>query len=46
MYIKIYLVMLEDLFQKLSFRYKHDVDKNMTVLKLVDAEEKDIGMIR
>ncbi|CAG2240357.1 ASAH2 [Mytilus edulis] len=26
-------------------RYKHDVDKNMTVLKLVDAEEKDIGMI-
>jgi hypothetical protein len=27
-------------------RYKYDVDKNMTVLKLVDAQEKDIGMIR
>ncbi|XP_021344263.1 putative neutral ceramidase C, partial [Mizuhopecten yessoensis] len=25
--------------------YKYDVDKNMTVLKMLDAEGKDIGMI-
>lgn len=30
----------------LHCRYKYDVDKNMTVLKMVDAEGKDIGMIR
>ena len=28
------------------YRYKYDVDKNMTIIKIVDADDYPIGMIR